>query len=100
MPLLDRIGGVTLILVIIALATTAVFFTYQKMSTSLPKPSHHVVLFIICDDPVGVLVTLEPPVWVSPSYPASDETAALMLEAYEADRVGSVTVCRNDQARR
>ena len=65
-----------------------------------PKPSHHVVLFEVCGTPVGLLVTLKPPVWVSPDFPVSDEVGIVAAEAIHAGRTSLVNICSDVPARR
>lgn len=56
-----------------------------------PEPDkNHAIIFTECGKPIGVLLTSDPPRWVSEQYPAAYSTRKLLRAAEENSLVGIV----------
>ncbi len=61
---------------------------------AVPKQSPYVVSIELCDEVLGFVLTTEPPVWLSSTFPPTDEARATMTEALNAQRIITVQLGR------
>ena len=95
-PLLLIIAGIALITLNLLNTFPAQQEIEIEVEPEQPKPSHHIIYLLLCGRIEGVILTTDPPSYVSAQFPASTQQLALMAEAHEAGRVTSIDMVRRE----